>query len=216
MPVLANAQWEAFARAVASGKKYSEAAKDAGYEGKFVSSSATRLSKNVKIRQRIDELSGKIADQVVTSVAEAQTLAITESKNRVASINETHRRLWMMSDDRAADPKFQQISGGRTGFVAQKVKTIRRTAADGTQSTTVITEYSADYDLVKAIMDCSKLAAQELGQWHPKESPEENKEVKKIEYVWTEPKLLESGEAQAEAKSVEMSAEAEIIDTVVH
>jgi phage terminase small subunit len=66
MPVLKNAKWEAFAQGLAKGLAVGDAYVNAGY--KDSPASATRLSKNVKIQARVDELVAKGADRAEATV----------------------------------------------------------------------------------------------------------------------------------------------------
>ncbi|QQM29308.1 terminase small subunit [Martelella lutilitoris] len=66
MPVLKNAKWESFAQGLAEGLAVGDAYVNAGY--KDSPASATRLSKNVKIQARVDELVAKGADRAEATV----------------------------------------------------------------------------------------------------------------------------------------------------
>lgn len=73
MPVLPDPKHEAYAQAVAKGKSQTEAYKLAGYKGDRTA--ASRLSTNVNVRQRVDELTAQIAKKAVDASAfEAKTM----------------------------------------------------------------------------------------------------------------------------------------------
>lgn len=61
MPVLKNARHEAFAQALAKGKTATEAYAEAGYQESR--SAASRLSTNVNIEKRVEELKTRIAEK---------------------------------------------------------------------------------------------------------------------------------------------------------
>ena len=63
MPVLDNQRHEAFAQGLAKGRSATEAYTLAGYKGDRTA--ASRLSTNVHIRQRVDELQAMVAERVV-------------------------------------------------------------------------------------------------------------------------------------------------------
>lgn len=75
MPVLKNARHEKFAQAIAKGKTITEAYAEAGYKGNR--KAASNLWTNVDIRNRVDEITGKVNERVIDK------LAIT--KERVAA-----------------------------------------------------------------------------------------------------------------------------------
>lgn len=75
MPALKNAKHEKMAQGLAKGKTATEAYADAGYKGDRTA--ASRLSTNVNIRARVDEITGKVNERVIDK------LAIT--KERVAA-----------------------------------------------------------------------------------------------------------------------------------
>lgn len=65
MGILENNRHERFAQELAQGKPVGEAYVQAGY--KPSPAAATRLSKNVKIKERVDELKNRAAEGVVIS-----------------------------------------------------------------------------------------------------------------------------------------------------
>lgn len=75
MSVLKNARHEAFAQALAKGKTATDAYLDAGYKGDRTA--ASRLSTNVNIKARVEEISVEVNERVI------EKLVIT--KERVAA-----------------------------------------------------------------------------------------------------------------------------------
>jgi hypothetical protein len=65
---LKNPRHERFAQELAKGKSQGQAYRDAGYEGD--ETAACRLSKNVKVRDRIEELKARAAARVEVTVAD--------------------------------------------------------------------------------------------------------------------------------------------------
>lgn len=85
MPVLPNPRHEAFAQALAKGKSATEAYAQAGYKGDRTA--ASRLSTNVNVRARVDELQGKVAKKAEVTIEslaaeydEVRQLAIAEKQ----------------------------------------------------------------------------------------------------------------------------------------
>lgn len=68
MPVLKNSRHEKFAQLLANGKSATDAYAEAGYEGDRTA--ASRLSSNVNISQRVDEIKNKVAEKAEWSAAE--------------------------------------------------------------------------------------------------------------------------------------------------
>ena len=68
MPILENARHEKFAQAIARGLTATEAYCQAGYKGDRTS--ASRLSTNDNIRQRVQEIQGRVAEKAEWSAAE--------------------------------------------------------------------------------------------------------------------------------------------------
>lgn len=83
MPVLKNARHEAFAQELARGLSASEAYVAAGYNESR--SAASRLSTNVNIQARVNELLNKSADRAEVSIArvlqELARLGFTDSQH---------------------------------------------------------------------------------------------------------------------------------------
>lgn len=75
MPALKNAKHEKFAQALAGGKSATEAYAEAGYKGDRTA--ASRLSTNVNVCQRVDEIRRKAAEKAEWSAAE-RLLALKE------------------------------------------------------------------------------------------------------------------------------------------
>lgn len=68
MAVLKNARHEAFAQALAKGKTATEAYAEAGYNGDRTA--ASRLSSKVNIRNRVQEIVGRVAEKAEWTAAD--------------------------------------------------------------------------------------------------------------------------------------------------
>lgn len=73
-------------------------------------------------------------------------------ENRVRALHDRWRRLQLIVKERAADPALIDIPGGASGFIVRKGKC----------------GYGIDKELLDAIRELEKQAAQELGQWEEK------------------------------------------------
>ena len=103
MPPLANARWEAFAQGLAAGKWPTAAYVDAGY--KPSPASATRLSKTVKVAERVSELLERGARRAEIDVErvlrELARLGLSDVRRLVDERGEL-RPLHELDDDTAA------------------------------------------------------------------------------------------------------------------
>lgn len=81
MPVLRNAKQEAFAQAIASGKTADRAQKIAGYSKNH--GNATRLKSNEVIKNRVEEIRGRVSEKAEWSAAER-----LEALKRIATSGE--------------------------------------------------------------------------------------------------------------------------------
>lgn len=68
MPVLKNARHERFAQALAKGMSATDAYSSAGYKGDRTA--ASRLSTNVNVSRRVDEIKNKVAEKAEWTAAE--------------------------------------------------------------------------------------------------------------------------------------------------
>ncbi|MDP9809368.1 phage terminase small subunit [Rhizobium tibeticum] len=68
MPVLKNARHEKFAQAIAKGMSATDAYSSAGYKGDRTA--ASRLSTNVNISRRVDEIKNKVAEKAEWTAAD--------------------------------------------------------------------------------------------------------------------------------------------------
>ncbi|ASY62508.1 hypothetical protein SJ05684_c10510 [Sinorhizobium sojae CCBAU 05684] len=68
MPVLKNARHEKFAQALAKGKTATDAYAAAGYKGDRTA--ASRLSTNVNISRRVEEIQGRVAERAEWTAAD--------------------------------------------------------------------------------------------------------------------------------------------------
>lgn len=89
MPVLKNARHEAFAQGLAKGLSAAEAYTKAGYQGDRTA--ASRLSTNVNVQKRVEELKSKVAkkteitiESLAGELEEARTIAIAEKQTSAA------------------------------------------------------------------------------------------------------------------------------------
>jgi hypothetical protein len=112
---------EAFARFVAQGKTKRDAAVAAGYSPKSASAIGSRLSKIVKISQRIQQLQTRVSEKLVSNSAEPFDLEITSRASRIKAQQDRWHRLQRLLDARRADPAMAGVPGGDTGLYRKRV-----------------------------------------------------------------------------------------------
>jgi hypothetical protein len=95
--------------------------------------------------------------------------AVARLDRRVAALNDLWNGLFEIIEARAADPAMADVPGGTTGLLVRRVKAVGR--ADDSQR---IETYELDHRLLAQIRAVEKQAAQELGQWTERASPEQN------------------------------------------
>jgi hypothetical protein len=82
---------------------------------------------------------------------------------RLEALDRRHRKMSAVIEERAADPKMQDVPGGDTGLLVHRVKSIGK----GKHSRT-IDLYHVDAALLKEMREIEKQAAIETGQWGEK------------------------------------------------
>lgn len=159
MPPLDDPKQEAFARFVAQGKSKRDAAVAAGYQAKFASSQGSRLSKNVNVGQRIDELQEKIAEKTIKSVVKLADLELAVRLNRVNALEYRWQKIQQVIEERAADPSMAKIPGGKTGLLVRQIKVVGHGAG-----MRIVPEYVFDAGLMREARAHEEQAAKEVGQ----------------------------------------------------
>jgi hypothetical protein len=85
---------------------------------------------------------------------------VASKERRLYRLNDRWRRLQTVIDERAKDPRFQNVAGGKTGALCYTVKTV----GSGTDAR-VVPIYEVDVGLFREIREIEAQAAQELGHW---------------------------------------------------
>ena len=111
MPVLKNPRHERFAQELARGLSGKEAYLAAGYEtgGNAAEAAASRLLRNVKVRERVDELKSKIAARVIEKTAVTRADILEELKKIAFATFEDGSV--KANDKRAACMDYARIEG---------------------------------------------------------------------------------------------------------
>jgi hypothetical protein len=153
MPVLTNTRHELFCQAIARGISATQSYIDAGYSKNGAAQSALTLLRNPQITSRIEELK-----LIFTSKSTVREIGIRD--NRIAWLDERSRLLRRVIAERAADPEFAKVAGGKTGLL---VKTYKQIGAG--KDSQLVEEYAVDTAMLKEMRAHEQQAAQELGQW---------------------------------------------------
>jgi hypothetical protein len=127
---LANAQWEAFAQAVARGETTAQAALSAGYSSHTAGTQGRRLKSDIRIATRILAIQTEIVAEMQRSVAppvlQAQAFIrqqVQERGYRLAAAQEMVDRFRCLFDARAAENRGK-CPGGESGLHVRTVKGI--------------------------------------------------------------------------------------------
>ena len=151
-----SARQEKFARTFVSGLSATAAYIKAGYSKNGAAQSAERLLRNAEIRARVEGLRGEVAAATLQA-------AIDSRDDRIRSYSEQLRRLWLIVQERAADPEMIGVPGGRSGFLTKQIKIL-----GSGPSQKIVPEFVVDTPLSREIRGVLQQAAQELGQWTEK------------------------------------------------
>jgi len=109
MTVLKNARWERFAQDLAKGSSQTEAYKAAGYvvaTPKSAHEAASRLSRNIKVAVRVEELKVRGAERAEQSIA-----SVTERLVRIADKGEAKNDAAGLSVARLAMMDVAKLQG---------------------------------------------------------------------------------------------------------
>ena len=87
-----------------------------------------------------------------------------------------------MIEERADDPQFENVAGGRTGLITVDWKTL-----GAGESAQIMPIYSVDTGLLKELREHEKLAAQELGQWEERLATTKEPTVIQVQMVEATP-----------------------------
>ena len=130
MPVLKNPQYEVYSRLRAEGKNGTQAAILAGWSEKSAARQATRLSKNVQVQDRIQELLAEAADRVVEKTALTESYVV----EGLMSIAETCRNSSSSHfNPSAANRSFELLGKSLAMFVDRRQEEKRFTDLDSVE-----------------------------------------------------------------------------------
>lgn len=106
MAPLLNNQWERFCLAIFKGKTQTDAAIEAGYNSKWARSTASRLSTNTNIQNRLKELQERAAS--------AKIMNVIERKERLSEIARARLPDFLVGDEpylNASSPNAGAVEG---------------------------------------------------------------------------------------------------------
>ena len=116
-----------------------------------------------------------LADFIRESITEE---GIAVKANRIANLNERHRRLKQIVDERAEyfasheDPEVRDAPGVTTGLLIQQKRVV------GTGRTAIeVTEYVVDTALLRETRSIEEHTAREMGQWTDKQEVSINQKL---------------------------------------
>lgn len=141
-------------------KNATEAARIAGYQHPMQQGS--RLLRNIEIAAAVEE-----------HLAEVKRQGIAKQQNRVDALVERHRLLNQIVAERAADPFYGDVAGGKTGLVMKRLKNVTVVYekdpddpnSKAHQATVERWEVEDNIALLREMREHEKQVAQELGEW---------------------------------------------------
>lgn len=106
----------------------------------------------------------RIAAEAVAIVAAVKAEGIANRQNRIDAYNDRWRRMQTVIEERATDPQFSRVPGGKTGLITVTFRGVGRG-----EDFQLVEEYAVDTGLLKELREHEKQAAQDLGQWTEKQ-----------------------------------------------
>ena len=97
----------------------------------------------------------------------AQTVGMSDPDFRLRNLNDRHRRLRAIINQRAKDPQMKGVAGGNTGLLTVTYK--MQSQGEGLGSARV-PEYSVDVPMLQEMREIEIQSATEKGQWKAKAS----------------------------------------------
>lgn len=113
--------------------------------------------------KRHPDFQGRVAQLLAEIRAAILAEGIADRVKRVRAQNDRWDRMRRVIDERAEDPQFQDVAGGRTGLIVHNVKGVGKG-----EDFRLIDLYEVDTGLLAEMRATEKQAAQELGQWTEK------------------------------------------------
>lgn len=110
--------------------------------------------RETEFRARIDELRRRRADAMVD-------ISIANVKDIVEALDERWRRMKLIMEERGNDPDMQSVPGGRSGFIARKLRAFP--SGNPRVPPTIVEEYSVDAAFLAAFVEIEQHAAKLLG-----------------------------------------------------
>lgn len=115
----------------------------------------------------------RVRATVAALVEASRQRTIGRREDRVEALQRRWLLLQQVMDERAADPRMQDIPGGKTGLIVIKesegVAVKDPANPDGPERAVAVpTEVAVDTGFLKELREHEKQAAQELGQWTEK------------------------------------------------
>ena len=128
------------------------------------------------------EFAAKVDELVEDFAKEVRRRGLANLARRVAAQNDRWQRLQRVIEERADDPQFENVAGGRTGLITVDWKTL-----GAGESAQIMPIYSVDTGLLKELREHEKLAAQELGQWEERLATTKEPTVIQVQMVEATP-----------------------------
>jgi hypothetical protein len=105
----------------------------------------------------------------------ARQYGAADQDYRLRDLNDRYARLRAVIQQRARDPQFQEVPGGKTGLLTVSYKMMTRLDSSTdppTRITEPVAEYAVDTGMLAEMRAIEQQTAIELGQWKPKSQVE--------------------------------------------
>lgn len=140
---------------------------------------AVEIAKQVGVSPRTifnwkgeEEFDGEVRRVLDDWRAKARGKGVADQDERLRDLNDRHKRLRAVIQQRAKDPQFQDVPGGKTGLLTVTYKMLARvqTIGDGKKAKEIrvmepVPEYAVDTGLLAEMRQIEEHVAIELGQW---------------------------------------------------
>jgi hypothetical protein len=131
-----------------------------------------RWKKHSAFQERVQAIRTQRAQALRAEAEARQARRLIERANRLEFLNDRHRGLCQILEERAADPAWENVPGWKTGLMVHTVKGLGKG-----EDFQVVDEFAVDTGLLRELRELERQAAVETGQWTEKREIEHKGEV---------------------------------------
>lgn len=123
------------------------------------------------------DFAARVEQNLAEIRSEIRRIGIADRENRIRELDDRHRKLKRVIEDRASDPRIAGVPGGLTGLIVHDVKGIGR--GDDFR---LVDLYEVDTGTLAEMRAIEMQAAKEMGQWSEKSEQRTEGKIT-VEYV---------------------------------